>query len=124
MIQADNASYIGWIAYSTYYTNTDALRQRLQEEGGQFEWGFKMVTIDVKDSDMAWKHRLKALGVYVPANCHDLAIKVISEALQKDKQDHSVLPDMIDSYLFVLPEDTVDDYDSKIAYKSFVRRHA
>ena len=124
MIQADNASYIGWITYSTYYTNTDALRQRLQEEGGQFEWGFKMVTIDAKDSDMAWKHRLKALGVYVPANCHDLAIKVISEALQKDKQDHSVLPDMIDSYLFVPPEDTVDDYDSKIAYKSFVRRHA
>ena len=62
MIQADNASYIGWIAYSTYYTNTDVLRDRLQQTGGRFEWGFKMVTMDTKDTNLPWKHRLKALG--------------------------------------------------------------
>ena len=83
-----------------------------------------MVTIDSKDAGLAWKHRFKALGVYVPANCHDLAINVISAALQKDKEDNSVLPEMLDNYLFVPPEDTIDEYDSKIAYKSFIRRHA
>ena len=29
MIQADNASYIGWIAYSSYYTDTGKLKEIL-----------------------------------------------------------------------------------------------
>ena len=121
MIQADNASFIGWIAYSSYYTNTGKLKEILQEEG-EFEWGFKMVPLE-SDKNKPWKDRLKALGVYVPAIHHEVATKIISNMMESEPEDHKYYPRITDKYLFVPPKDTVDELNSKLAYKSFIRRH-
>ena len=121
LIQSDNAEFIGWICYSSYFTEVDLIKRILQKNS-DFEWGFKMIAVTDTDKHLNWNQRLKALGVYVPADSANVAINIITRVMEAEPEDNCYL-EYIEKYLFVPPMSTIDDMDSKIAYKSFVTRH-
>jgi len=53
IIQAESASYIGWLAYSTPHMDTEILREELTNRSN-FEWGFKQVTVTESDKEKKW----------------------------------------------------------------------
>ena len=84
IVQADSAEYIGWLAYTSYYTNVEKLREVLKEKG-KFEWGFKMYQLRSNENQIPWNKRLKALGIYVPAKEVEVATRIVSEVFRTDK---------------------------------------
>ena len=121
LIQSDNAAFIGWICYSSYYTEIDLLR-RILEKSSNFEWGFKMISVTDTDKHLQWNKRLKALGVYVPSDSANIATNIITKVMEAEPSPDCYL-EYIEKFLFVPPKSTLNDLDSKIAYKSFVMRH-
>ena len=116
LIQSENESYIGWLAYSNVYTDFGPLRKQLQERTG-FEWGFKPIPI-AEDKQKKWFQRAKALGVYVPESMEDIAKMEIAAYLEAD--DTCASPEFKDMYLFVKKE---DKDGSPNYYSEMVERH-
>ena len=115
VIQAENSTSIGWLCYSSQYTDTDPLRSRLMEHS-DFEWGFKLVSIDGSQNSLPWNKRLKAVGVYVPTEFKDIALYVIGEQLEPELNEIINIPDFTDKFLFIEPEWTTKGNKSKEAY--------
>ena len=50
LIQAEDPAFIGWLAYSTQYTDIEVLKERLMMNT-RFEWGFKLVAVTNNDKE-------------------------------------------------------------------------
>ena len=123
IIQAESASYIGWLAYSTPFTDIEVIKNKL-EEMSRFEWGFKQVAVTNSDKDQKWLTRLKAIGVYVPSQMEQIAKAIIGEHLEASLQTDISMPEYSDKYLFVRPEkEMMSNKQKQIYYKDIVRRH-
>ena len=79
IIQAETSTCIGWLAYSSTYTDTEVIKNMLVDIS-EFEWGFKMMAVQKADRHLPWLQRARAVGVYVPTPCKDMAINIIGEA--------------------------------------------
>ena len=123
IIQAESSTCIGWLVYSSQYTNSEPIRRRLMEIS-QFEWGFKLVAIQESDSKDPWLTRARAVGVYVPTNVKDIAIAIVGEQFEPATEDLDIqMPDITDKYLFMEPERTYKGSESrKLYYKQMVER--
>ena len=89
LIQSDNAEFIGWICYSSYYTEIDLLR-RILAKSSSFEWGFKMISVTDTDKHLNWNKRLKALGVYVPSDNANIAINIITKVMEAESSQDTL----------------------------------
>ena len=123
VIQAENSTCIGWLCYSSKFTDTEPLRKRLVSQS-DFEWGFKLISVDDKQTSLPWNERLKAIGVYVPTEFRDIGLMVIGEELEPDFNDPINIPDFTDKFLFIEPQWTTKGNKSKdLYYKDILNRH-
>jgi hypothetical protein len=126
VIQAEHSTAIGWLLYSSQFTNTYHLSQHLQRETG-FEWGFKLGSITKSDETnegkpVQWKDRQKALIVHVPTQKSEVAITKISSILKAKSVVDDNTPLFIQRYLFVQQEHTMVDVNSRLKYKHILCR--
>ena len=123
VIQAEKSTYIGWLCYSSQYTDTEPLRERLMD-ASDFEWGFKLVSVDDSQSKLPWMKRLKAIGVYVPTEVKDIALQVIGEELEAELNEPISIPDFTDKFLFIEPQWTTKGNKSReMYYEGMLDRH-
>ena len=122
IIQAENAAFIGWLCYSTSYTDPEVFRSRLVEHSN-FEWGFKLVAVTTSDQDLPWLKRLKAVGVYVPSQMQNMAKLILCKQLQPFVDSLINIPDFTDKYLYVEPEKNYASKGGQLYYKKMVERH-
>ena len=81
IIQAVNSTNIGWLVYSSQYTDMDHLMRFLKEKVLDIEWGIKIAAVtntdifvdESKATKTPWKDRLKALTLHVPTKNANLA---------------------------------------------------
>ena len=122
IIQADTAEFVGWIAYSSYFTEIEKIKSTLTKKSN-FEWGFKMIAVNDSNKDKKWNKRVKALGIYVPTKNTNVAISLLGKLLEAEEENKKFLPTYINRFLYVPPKDMIDNYDSRIAYNSVITRH-
>ena len=122
IIQAENAAFIGWLCYSTSYTDQEVFRSRLVEHSN-FEWGFKLVAVTTSDQDQPWLKRLKAVGIYVPSQMQNMAKLILCKQLQPYTDSLINIPDFTDKYLYVEPEKNYASKAGQLYYKKMVDRH-
>ena len=123
IIQSETSTCIGWLVYSSQYTDTESLRQRMMYIS-QFEWGFKLVAITEEDKSESWLKRSKAVGIYVPTPMKDTAINIIGEHFEASMDTQNNIPDFTDKFLFMEPERTYKGKKSRqLYYKQMVERH-
>jgi hypothetical protein len=126
VIQEEHSTPIGWLLYSSQYTNTYHLSNYLQVATG-FEWGFRLGSITKSDENIegkpvSWKDRQKALIVHVPTHKAEVAITKISTLLQAKPIDKKQTPQFFQRYLFVQQEHTMVDVNSRLQYKHILNR--
>ena len=123
IIQAETSTCIGWLVYSSQYTDTDTIKQRLTYIS-QFEWGFKMMAITEEDKKDPWLKRSKAVGIYVPTPMKDTAISIIGDQFEATLDTINNIPDFTDKFLFMEPERAYKGKKSRqLYYKQMVDRH-
>jgi hypothetical protein len=122
IIQSESATCIGWLAYSSYYTDTHAIRAYLMENSN-FEWGFRIQAVTKADADKKWNERTRALAVYVPTSKTQVAISLISLCMEAEKDANDRQLHLFDKYLFVRPEYAMKSRHNSIIFKSIIRRH-
>jgi hypothetical protein len=126
VIQEEHSTAIGWLLYSSQYTNTYHLSKHLQRITG-FEWGFKLGSITKSDENIdgkpvQWKDRQKAQIVHVPTNKAEVAISKISNLLQAKTIDEKQTPLFFQRYLFIQQENTMVDINSRLKFKHILCR--
>ena len=124
IIQAESSTYIGWLNYTSQYTDTELLKSMLVMISG-FEWGFRLIAVTQEDNEEPWMKRLKAVGVYVPTQVRDIALTVVGEMFETTADSEIYMPDMTDNYLFIESEKSTKGSKSKKDYYSkMVDRHS
>ena len=133
VIQAENATSIGWLVYSSQHSNLDSLLSYLAVKTG-YEWGAKLgactesdaMTTDPETDEpirAQWKDRTKALFLYVP---HDKAMEaktVISDLMEINSSTvNKQIPSLSDKFLFMHPERQMSDEPSKVYYQQIVSK--
>ena len=134
VIQAENATPIGWFVYSSQHSNLNSLMSHLGVKTG-YEWGYKLGACTAADSmetdpetdeqvRTQWKDRVKALFIYVP---HDKAMEaklVIANLMEINSSTVSKqIPELSDKFLFMHPERQMSDEPSKQYYQQIVTKH-
>ena len=124
ILQSETSTNIGWLVYSTQYTDTETLRKRLVELT-KFEWGFKLMAVTNSDKEEKWLNWLRAVGIYVPTACKDFAITIMGEQFEPVVENmHLTIPDLTDKFLFMEPERAYNGSDSRQKYyKQMLERH-
>ena len=123
LIQSNDAGYVGWISYTSQYTNTKQWRDYLTRKTG-YEWGFKMVPVTTTDKHVKWNQRLKAIGIYVPVHNVEEAKFEISHMLLQDEDTMVATNSYQDRFVYVPPEESIgDNPDTMLAYQAFVNQH-
>ena len=123
VVQAENSTCIGWLCYSSQYTDTEPLKLRLMDESN-FEWGFRLISVNDKQNSLPWNKRLKAVGVFVPTEAKDIALQVIGEELEAELNDPITIPDFTDKFLFIEPQWTTKGNKSReMYYADMLKRH-
>ena len=121
LIQSNDAGYVGWICYTSQYTNTKQWREYLTTKTG-YEWGFKMVPVTSTDKHIKWNQRLKAIGIYVPTQNTEEAKYEISHMLLQDEDKMGTSNSYQDRFVYVPLEDSIgDEPDTILAYQAFVQ---
>jgi hypothetical protein len=133
VIQAENASAIGWLVYSSPHSNLNSLMSHMMVKTG-YEWGYKLGACTTTDSLMTdpstgeqtrtlWKDRIKALFIYVP---HDKAMEAKTTMADMMEINASTvtkpIPSLSDKFLFMHPERQMSDEPSKIYYQQIVSK--
>ena len=113
IIQAESSTCIGWLNYSSQYTDTELLKSILIKRSG-FEWGFRLISVTQEDHEEAWMKRLKAVGIYVPSPVRDIALSIIGEMF--DSTINNEYAGITDNYLFVESEKSTKGSKSKKDY--------
>lgn len=124
ILQSETSTNIGWLVYSTQYTDTEALRRRLTNIS-KFEWGFKLLAVTESDKEEKWLKRLRAVGVYVPTPCKDYALSIMGDQFEPELENINLtIPDLTDKFLFMEPERTYKGNDSRQKYYTqMLERH-
>ena len=123
IIQAENSACIGWLAYSTSFTDPEVFRERLVDHSN-FEWGFKLMAVTNSDKDKPWIKRLKAIGVHVPSKMQSVAKLIIGRQLEASMDSQINIPDFTDKFLYVEPEKKMNaSKGGQVYYRSMVERH-
>ena len=123
IIQAESEALIGWLVYSTQFTDTEVLRKDLME-ATNWEWGFKLGSVTSDDKEEKWNKRIKALGVYVPDSVQEFALAEIGNYLESNENSLAGLPTMKDKFMFVQTEKVMStDTESHSYFKEMVERH-
>ncbi len=122
LIQSSTAKYVGWLAYSSYYTEMEDWKKGLQKNTG-YEWGLKIVAVTNTDKDEKWNKRLKAVGLFVPTERGDQAQAEISKAMARVRQTSDRPCLATDRYLFVKPEEEMTTPRERTNYKHLLSRH-
>ena len=123
LIQSDDAGFVGWIAYTSQFTNTNLWKEYLMSTTS-YEWGFKLVPVTSTDKHLKWNLRLKAVGIFVPVDNVDEAKYEISEMMLQDEGKLATSNLYQDRFLFIPPEESIgEDPETVLAYQSFVLRH-
>ena len=133
IIQAESSSNIGWLVYSSQFTDIDHLKQYMEKKTN-FEWGFKLGAITqsdaLEDNDKQkrteWKNRKKAISVHVPTAKKNIAstkIAEVFEPLSSHEKLFNKIPSFTHRFLFTPSENSMPDADSAKAYKKLVSRH-
>jgi hypothetical protein len=122
IIQSESATCIGWLAYSSYYTDTEAIKSYLSEHSN-FEWGFRIQAVTKSDSTKKWNERIRAMAVYVPTSKTQVAISLISLCMEAEKDANERQLHLFDKYCFVRPEYAMKSRHNSIIFKSMLRRH-
>ena len=112
---------IGWLLYSSYFTDTEVLKTILESQS-DFEWGFKIIPVTNGDKQENWNNRLKALGVFVPASKAEIATTIISDQMEASLDSQVEIPDITDKYLFLKPEYMMTTKHSQMIFKSLAQR--
>ena len=133
IIQAESSTNIGWIVYSSQFTDIVHLKKYLERKS-DFEWGFKMGAItnsdiftdEAKTKKTEWKNRKKALMVHVPSEKRNVATAKIAELLEPLSYSEKLrvtIPSFTHRYLFTPQEYNMPDDESKKEYKKLMTRH-
>lgn len=120
IIQAESSRTVGWLAYSTSYTNTEKLK-RILEARSNFEWGFRMSAITQTDKQVKWKNRLKAMSILVPTKKVELAESILEDVFEK--KAHNGLKSITDCYLYQTPEHKCTSEEKAAIFVEVVNRH-
>jgi hypothetical protein len=133
VIQAENATAIGWFVYSSQHTNLDSLTSHLAVKTG-YEWGCKLGACTASDSMTTdedtnepiraqWKDRVKALFIYVPHEKAMEAKTVISDLMEINSTTAvKTIPSLSEKFLFMHPERQMSDEPSKLYYQQIVTK--
>ena len=113
VVQAERECMIGWLVYSSQFTDTDYLRKILKQKT-KHEWGFRLGAVTDRDiyedgnengKKTEWKNRIKAIFVHVPLEYQLTATQFIGEWLEPRKVFIPTrVPTFKDRLLFTLPE--------------------
>ena len=123
IIQAETSTCIGWLCYSSQHTDTNAIKDILTVNS-DFEWGFKMVSITEADVKLPWLEQARAVGIYVPTPCKDIAVNIIGEAFEASLDSQITNPALTDKFLFMEPERMYKgNKHREIYYSRMVERH-
>jgi len=106
LIQTSSAKYVGWLAYSSYFTELEFWKIGLENNTG-YEWGLKMVAVTNADRETKWNKRLKAVGLFVPEECADHAQAAVAKFMERNKRSKTRPLLSTDKYLFGQPEDEI-----------------
>ena len=130
VIQTESSTNIGWLVYSSQFTDISFLKKYIWNEIG-VEAGFKMGAITTTDiwSDQEqkvkteWKNRKKALAVHVDSDHANEAVALIAKFFEPKRGINSLAytNSMKDKFLFTRPEYTIPK-DHKLRYKKLVNR--
>lgn len=90
VIQAASSTNIGWIVYSSQYTDVQYMKKFMTVQEPEIEWGFKISAVSNSDAfqdkkklkKTEWKDRVKALAVHVPTEMAAIAQLAISLAFR------------------------------------------
>ena len=128
VIQTESSTNIGWMVYSSQYTDIDYLKSYIFDEIG-IEVGFKMGAItstDIwKDNDQLkkteWKDRKKALAVHADSEQANAAISGIAKLFEPTSSisDLTYQSSTKDRFLFTRPEYTIPK-NHKLRYKKLI----
>ena len=132
IIQCENSANIGWLQYTSNFTDIDYLKRFLKENVLNIEWGLKIGSITntdmfedgSKEIKTPWKDRIKALSVYVPTQQAAMATSKIANLFMplpfyKNKDR---IPLFAERYLFTRNEYEMTDIPSKKQYKTLLSR--
>ena len=131
IVQAESSVSIGWILYSSDYTEIDFITKQLKEAVG-VEVGLKMTAItttdewqdDKKQKRTEWRDRIKALVVHVATEHAQMASSHIAVLFEpRTIFTGKWYPKWSERYLFTPPEYAIPN-DEKLHYKRLINRQA
>ena len=131
IVQAEKECVIGWLVYSSQFTNTDHLG-KLFKKKTQHEWGFRLGAItesdvykdEKKKEKTLWKDRKKAIFVHVPLENNLTATQFIGELLEPPNFfSPNRVPQVTDRLLFTPPEKAMSSTDEEaLKYRRLVEK--
>ena len=132
VIQTENSTNIGWLVYSSQYTDTEYLKCLIMDELG-FEVGFKLSAITNTDTWedeeqkklTEWKNRKKALSVHVDTECANAAVAGIAKLFEPISLSTQLTYNTTvkDKFLFTRPEYTIPR-EHCLKYKKLINRQS
>jgi hypothetical protein len=133
VIQAENASSIGWFVYSAPHSNLNSLMSHMMVKTG-YEWGYKLGSCTTTDSlttddstgeqtRTLWKDRIKALFIYVPNEKAMEAKNIMADMMEINASTVTKqIPSLSDKFLFMHPERQMSDEPSKLYYQQILSK--
>ena len=107
LIQAEQMKGVGWLVYSSNFTDRNFLARFLTTRTG-FEWGFRLGPIsEVDKSFRNYNKRTKALNAYVPAEKEETAYTILKNcftAVSPDSIEYKARLLWTTRYIYVEPE--------------------
>ena len=132
IIQAESSTNIGWLVYSSQYTDVKNLQKLIYDEIN-IEVGFKLGAITASDiwinkeegKKTEWKNRKKALSVHVATQHANAALSGIAKLFEptRDISKLTRITQLKDKFLFSRPEFTIPS-DQRLRYKKLVNRQS
>ena len=120
VIQAENSEMVGWLLYSSQYTDIDHMAKFLRSKR-DWEWGLKLGPITKSDKHLNYKDRAKAMFIYVPKGFEVASASQVSSIFSSK----ALIPELLgieERYQFVPPEHKMANTESRKMYTQYVDR--
>ncbi len=109
LVQSEYAINIGWLVYSSNYTDLDHLKKEM-EKRTSYEWGFKIGAVTNSDrlqpngKATEWKDRMKCVTITVSHKYRVQAINKAREIFSSNVDKVHTKPAFAQQYIFLPPE--------------------
>ena len=109
LVQSEYAVNIGWLVYSSNYTDLDHLKKEM-EKRTSYEWGFKIGAVTNSDrlqtngKATEWKNRMKCVTITVSHKYRVQAINKAREIFSSNVDKAHTKPAFAQQYIFLPPE--------------------